>query len=151
MNTALPPPGYETTQTIIGCAMKVHTVLGPGYLESVYHQALAIELRRSGLQVEAERPLEVQYDGNLVGTFCADMIVNQAILIELKATQSLLPLHEVQLVNYLTATRIDTGLLLNFGAERLHFKRKSRVYSPSRGTPSPPADFQDQSPNVKTD
>jgi GxxExxY protein len=120
----------ELTEKIIGCAMTVHRILGPGFLESVYQRALAHELRKADLEVECERKIQVTYDGVVVGEFSADMLVQQAILIENKAVQALVRAHEVQLVNYLTATGIETGLLLNFGAERLEFKRKTRTYRP---------------------
>jgi len=118
----------EVTKKIIGCAMTVHRTLGPGFLESVYQNALAHELRKAGLEVECEKRLHVTYDGVVVGDFVADMRINASVLIENKAVQALAPAHEVQLVNYLTATGIDIGLLLNFGAARLEFKRKSRIY-----------------------
>lgn len=118
----------ELTEKIIGCAMTVHRTLGAGFLESVYQHALAHELRKADLEVECERKIQVTYDGIVVGDFSADMLVQKAILIENKAVQALVPAHEVQLVNYLTATGIEIGLLLNFGAERLEFKRKTRTY-----------------------
>ena len=121
----------QLTEKIIGCAMKVHTVLGPGFLESVYKNALAHELRKAGLNVEIEKPLKVHYDGIVVGEFSADMLVESRIMLELKANQGLAPTHEVQLVNYLTATGIEIGLLINFGGERLEFKRKTRTYRPN--------------------
>jgi len=120
----------DITQQIIGCAMAVHSTLGPGFLESVYQNALALELRKAGLTVECERRIQVKYDGTVVGEFAADMLVNECILLENKAVQALATAHEVQLVNYLTATGIEIGLLLNFGANRLEFKRKTRTYRP---------------------
>jgi GxxExxY protein len=120
----------QLTEKIIGCAMKVHTVLGPGFLESVYKKALAHELRKAGLNVVVEKPLTVHYDGIVVGEFSADMLVEGLAMLELKATRSLAPADEVQLVNYLTATGIEIGLLMNFGGEGLEFKRKSRSYRP---------------------
>ena len=120
----------ELTEKIIGCAMRVHSALGPGFLESVYQKALAHELLKAGLTVECERRINVLYDGVVVGEFSADMLVGEKILVELKANLSLVPANEVQLVNYLTATGIETGLLLNFGAERLEFKRKIRTFRP---------------------
>jgi len=118
----------ELTQKIIGCAMKVHAALGPGFLESVYSKALAHELRNAGLRVECEKPIKVKYDGVIVGEFSADKLVEEKIMVEEKATQALVTANEVQLVNYLTATGIEIGLLLNFGAQRLEFKRKTRTY-----------------------
>ncbi len=122
----------ELTESIIGCAMKVHRMLGPGFLESVYQNALAHELRKAGLSVECERAIQVTYDGVSVGEFSADMLVAKVIMIENKAAQALHPAHEVQLVNYLTATGVDIGLLFNFGAEKLEFKRKHRTYHPRK-------------------
>jgi GxxExxY protein len=122
----------ELTEKIIGCAMKVHSTLGPGFLESVYQKALAHELAKAGLKVECERPITVHYDGVTVGDFSADMLVENRVMLELKANQGLPPANEAQLVNYLTATGIEVGLLLNFGAERLEFKRKTRTYRPKK-------------------
>jgi GxxExxY protein len=121
----------ELTQKIIGCAMAVHRALGSGFLESVYQRALAHELSKAGLKVVCESPIRVTYDGVDVGEFAADMLVEDRVIVENKAVRALAPAHEVQLVHYLTATGIDVGLLLNFGAEQLQFKRKSRVYHPS--------------------
>jgi GxxExxY protein len=123
----------ELTEKIIGCAMKVHATLGPGFLESVYQKALAHELNKAGLKVACERTIAVHYDGISVGDFSADMLVEDRVMLELKANQALAPANEVQLVNYLTATGIEIGLLLNFGAERLEFKRKTRTYRPKKG------------------
>jgi len=122
----------ELTEIIIGCAMKVHSTLGPGFLESVYQKALAHELRKAGLKVECEKPIAVHYDGVAVGDFSADMLIEDRVTLELKANQSLVPANEVQLVNYLVATGIEIGLLLNFGADKLEFKRKTRTYRPKK-------------------
>ena len=116
------------TEKIIGCAMKVHRTLGPGFLESVYENAFAHEMRKAGLRVECQVPIQVYYDGVVVGDFSADMRVEGRILIENKAVLALNTTHEVQLVNYLTATGIEIGLLVNFGAARLDVKRKHRTY-----------------------
>ncbi len=118
------PKAYDLCGEVIGLAMKVHSALGPGFLESVYQNALIWELRKSGFKVEAEKPITVQYDGQIVGAFMADLLVNNSLIVELKATQSLAKTHEVQLVNYLVATGYEQGLLMNFGAERLEFKKK---------------------------
>jgi len=117
---------YELTGQIIGCAMKVHRALGPGFLESVYERALVVELRKAGLAVEIQRRMDVTYDGVIVGSFAADLIVGNRVIVENKAVTTLLPAHEAQVVNYLTATGLDIGLLLNFGAASLQFKRKQR-------------------------
>ena len=120
------PEEYDLCGRAIGAAMTVHSTLGPGFLESVYQNALIWELRKAGLKSEAEKPISVHYDGQLVGAFTADMLVNDSVILELKAIQTLAKAHEVQLVNYLVATNIDEGLLVNFGAERLQFKKKFR-------------------------
>ena len=122
----------DITEQIIGCAMQVHTTLGPGFLESVYQKSLSHELQKAGLKLEVEKPIRVHYDGITVGDFSADMLVEGRVMIELKANQALSTANEVQLVNYLTATGVEIGLLLNFGAERLEFKRKTRIYRPKR-------------------
>lgn len=118
---------YDLCGEVIGSAMKVHSTLGPGFLESVYKNALIWELRKTGLQAEAERPISVYYDGQLIGAFTADLFVNNSLIVELKSIQALAKAHEVQLVNYLVATGVDEGLLLNFCAERLEFKKKFRT------------------------
>jgi GxxExxY protein len=122
----------ELTREIIGGGMKVHRVLGPGFVESVYKNALAYELRSRGLRVEREKKLRVYYEDFVVGDFSADMFVEETIIVESKAVRTLAPGHEVQLVSYLTAIKHDTGLLLNFGGERLQFRRKTRVYQPRK-------------------
>ncbi len=120
------------TDKIIGCAIKVHHVLGPGFLESVYENAFAYEMRKAGLNVECQIPLKVRYDGIIVGDFIADMRVEGKILVENKAVLTLAVAHEVQLVNYLTATGIDIGLLINFGATSFEVRRKYRIYQKTR-------------------
>src|SRR5213592_4525903 len=97
------PETYDLCGQIIGLAMKVHSTLGPGFLESVYQNALIWELRKAGIKAEAERRISVLYDGRLVGAFTADLLVNDSVIVELKASQSLAKADEVQLVNYLTA------------------------------------------------
>ena len=111
------PERYDLAGKVIGFAMKVHSKLGPGFLESVYQNALVGELRRAGLKVEAEKAISVFYEGEIVGAFVADLLVNNALIVEAKAIQALAKAHEVQLVNY----------LLNFGATRLEFKKKFRL------------------------
>ena len=113
---------------VIECAKNIRRHLGPGYLESVYKNAMLVELKKHGLFYEIEKPINVYYDNTLVGEFKADIIVENVLILELKAVQSLHMAHEIQLVNYLTATGIDDGLLINFGSEELQFKRKYRIY-----------------------
>jgi len=117
---------YDLAGRVIGCAMEVHRCLGPGFVESVYERALAIELEASNFLAESQKPIEVNYKKRCVGSFVADLIAEQKLIVELKAVQNTLPIHEVQLVNYLTATGIEEGVLLNFGSESLQFKKKFR-------------------------
>jgi GxxExxY protein len=121
------PDRYDLAGKVIGLAMKVHSALGAGFLESVYQRAVASELRRCGMKIELEKPISVFYEGELVGAFLADLLINDCLIVETKATQTLAKVHEVQLVNYLVATGINEGLLLNFGGERLEFKKKFRL------------------------
>ena len=115
------------TERIIGCAYRVHNALGPGFLDKVYENALKIELVEAGLAVEQQQPVPVCYRGHVVGDFYADLMVDSRVIIELKAVLNLVKEHEVQLVNYLTATGIDDGLLINFGSS-VDVKRKFRQY-----------------------
>ena len=117
----------DLTQKIIGCAYKVHNALGPGFLEKVYENALRIELEKLGLDVKQREPINVGYDGQIVGEYYADLWVDGRVVIELKAVQTLTQRHEAQLVNCLTATGIEDGLLLNFGSS-VQVKRKFRQY-----------------------
>jgi GxxExxY protein len=121
------PKAYDLCGQRIGAAMKVHSALGPGFLESGYQNALIWELQKGGFKAAAQTPISVHYDGQIVGAFTADVLVNDSLIIELKAIQSLAKAHEIQLVNYLVATGIDEGLLVNFGAERLEYKKKFRL------------------------
>ena len=113
---------------IIQCAYNVRTQLSAGFLESVYQKALLIELEKNGISAIAEAPIDVYYDDCIVGEYRADIIVENEIIIELKAIQKLSPIHEAQLVNYLTATRKEYGLLINYGGEQIEIKRKYRTY-----------------------
>ena len=115
-------------RTVIESAKNIRRHLGPGYLESVYKNAMLVELKKHSLFYEIEKPINVYYDNILVGEFKADIVVENVLILELKAVQSLHMAHEIQLVNYLTATGIDNGLLINFGSEELQFKRKYRIY-----------------------
>ena len=117
-------------KTIIQCAYNVRIHLSAGFLETVYQKALILELREKGIRAESEIPIDVYYKDEVVGEFRADIIVEGEIIIELKAVQHLLSIHETQLVNYLTATHKDYGLLINFGGERLEIRRKFREYKP---------------------
>ena len=118
----------ELCYKIIGAAMAVHRHFGPGYLEEVYKNALMVELDTLGIQAEKEIPIAVNYKGVRVGDYRVDIIIENRLILELKAVVAIHPSHEAQLVNYLNATGIDDGLLLNFGAVSLQHKHKYRVY-----------------------
>lgn len=113
----------ETTDKIIKAYYKVYNSLGYGFLERVYENALFIELTDMGLACEKQRPIDIFYKGTKVGNYFADIIVEDKVILELKAAEGIVEEHEFQLVNYLKATEIEVGLLLNFGKEP-EFKRK---------------------------
>jgi GxxExxY protein len=116
----------ELTHNIISCAYKVFNQLGFGFLESVYKTAMRIELKNTGLKVEVEKPLNVYYNGQIVGKFYIDLFVEDHIVVELKSVQNLTKEHEVQLVNYLNGLKKEIGLLINFGPSGVEVKRKYR-------------------------
>jgi len=113
---------------IINCAYMVHKQLSIGFAESVYKNAMLIEMREQGLDVKTEKSFDVMYKGRSVGSFRADIVVEDNIIVEVKAVHSLAVPHEIQLVNYLTALHIDHDLLINFGSEKIEVKRKYRTY-----------------------
>lgn len=113
----------DITEKIIKAFYKVYNTLGFGFLEKVYENAMFIELRNMGLFVEKQRRIKVFYEEQEVGDYFADLIVDEKVIIELKASESLCEEHEFQLINYLKATEIEVGLLLNFG-KKPEFKRK---------------------------
>jgi GxxExxY protein len=113
----------ELTYRIIGCMQRVHRALGTGFLEQVYENALIVELQEAGLEVVAQAPIEVCYRGRVVGVYRADLLVAGLVIVEIKAVEHVLEIHEVQLVNYLRATPIEVGLLVNFSA-KLDIRRR---------------------------
>jgi GxxExxY protein len=113
------------TEKIIGCALKVSNGLGHGFIEKVYENALAHDLRKAGIAFEKQKPIEVVYDEEVVGDFQADLLVQETVIVELKAVKDLTNDHMTQCLNYLKATGLKTGLLLNFGKEHLEIKRIS--------------------------
>lgn len=119
------------THTVIGCAYKVHNVLGTGFLEKVYENALKLELRKLGFDVRQQVKLPVFYDGTRVGLYYPDLWIEGRLIIEIKAALTLAPEHEMKLIHYLTATGIDNGLLINFGSS-VQIKRKFRDYRPKQ-------------------
>ena len=110
-------------ERIIGCAMAVSNTLGSGFLEKVYENALAHDLRKAGLAVARQHPVQVFYDGVVVGDYAVDLLVEASIIVELKAVRVLDRIHTAQCLNYLKATGFRLGLLLNFGNPRLEIKR----------------------------
>jgi GxxExxY protein len=113
----------DLTEHVIGSFYTVYNELGPGFLESVYENSLAITLRDEGLSIEQQVPLRVHFHGHVVGEFRADLLVERRLILEMKALTQLTAVHEVQLVNYLKATGLHVRLLLNFGPRR-QFKRR---------------------------
>ena len=109
--------------TIISCAYRVGNVLGCGFLERVYENALAIELTKVGFVVERQVPIQVSYNGQSVGDYFADMVVEGEIIVELKATKSIENIHFAQCQNYLKATGKKLGLIINFGEEKVNVRR----------------------------
>lgn len=121
----------DITDKIISCFYKVYNTLGYGFLEKVYENAMFLELKNLGLFVEKQKQITVYYEKQKVGEYYADLIVSDSVIIELKAAESLCEEHEFQLINYLKATEIEVGLLLNFG-KNPQLKRK--VFSNNRKT-----------------
>ena len=124
----LPPQGgifpeQELTGKIIGAAFAVHNDLGAGFLEKVYSNALAVELGQTGISCEREVPFKVKFRNTVVGDYCADMVVERRVLVELKACAGLDAVHEAQILNYLKASGIRVGLLMNFGRPKLEYRR----------------------------
>jgi GxxExxY protein len=116
----------ELTQTIIGAAFAVHAELGSGFLEKVYETALLVELMERGLAARAQMEIPVFYKTKRVGVYVADLLVNEIIICEIKAVRAIAPEHHAQLLNYLKATGLEVGLVLNFGGPSLTFKRLVR-------------------------
>ncbi len=114
------------TRTVIGCAFEVINELGAGFLESVYEKAMLLVLRQKGLSVLSQHPVEVMFRGECVGEFYADIFIEGKVIVELKAVKAIAPEHQAQIINYLNATGIEVGLLINFGNPRLEYKRFTR-------------------------
>jgi len=130
----------ELTEKIIGVFYEVYNELGHGFLESVYEEAMAVALPQAGLKLERQVPLRVTFRGAVVGDFRANLLVENAVLLELKAAREIEPVHEAQLLNYLRATQIEVGLVLNFGPKP-QFKRlvfeNSRKETRQKGLAAP--------------
>ena len=113
----------DITEKILEAAFEVSKEIGSGFLESVYKNAMVIALRAKGLKVEIEKPISVMFRGQSVGQFYADLFVDGKIIVELKAVSALAPEHSAQIINYLKATGIEVGLLINFGRPKIEYKR----------------------------
>ena len=128
-------PQNLLSRQVVGLAMKVHRTLGCGFAETVYRNALIIELRRANISFECHPTLSVMYDGTEVGVFQADLIIEKNLIVELKAVETLVSAHATQLINYLAATKIENGLLLNFGSTSLEFRTKTLHYHKTQEPP----------------
>ncbi len=113
----------EITEQIIGAAFEVHNQLGSGFLEKVYKNAMQVELSQRGLRCETESQIKVKFKGVTVGEYYADLLVNETVIVELKVAKQYNPADEPQLLNELKATGTKVGLLINFGKEKVEFKR----------------------------
>jgi GxxExxY protein len=113
----------DVTDKVLKAFFKVYNTLGYGFAERVYENALAIELKKSGLQVEKQKEITVYYEGEVVGDYVADIVVDGVVMLELKAVRTLTEDHEAQLLNYLKATPVEVGLLLNFGIKPEHRRK----------------------------
>ena len=113
----------EITKSTIGCAFRISNGLGSGFLEKVYENALAHEIRKAGHRVEQQAKIKVYYDGIVVGDYVADMLVEDKVLLEIKAVQTLADVHIAQCLNYLAATQLPVCLLINFGTPKVQIKR----------------------------
>jgi len=116
----------QITKSVIGCAFEVINELGAGFLESVYEKALLLVLRQKGLLAISQHPVKVLFRGECVGDFYADIFVEEKVIVELKAVKTIAPEHQAQIINYLNATGIEVGLLINFGNPKLEYKRFTR-------------------------
>ena len=110
-------PHQDLTKSIIGIYYNVYNELGFGFLEKVYHKALLIELRKNGYKIDSEKKVNVYYKNEVVGEYIPDVIINEAVIVELKCVEYLTDIHENQLLNYLKATDCEVGLILNFGKD----------------------------------
>ncbi len=120
----------DLTRTILGCAFEVANELGSGFVESVYQRALLLALHARGVAARGQYPTRVWFRGACVGEFLADLLVEDAVIVELKAVKALAPEHHAQVINYLKAARLPVGLLINFGQPRLEYRRFTRTRDP---------------------
>lgn len=137
MGNPLPSPRLDhsdddLTRTILGCAFEVANELGSGFVESVYQRALLMALHGQGIAARGQFPTRVWFRGACVGEFHADLLVEDAVIVELKAVKALAPEHHAQVINYLKAAGLPVGLLINFGRPRLEYRRFTRTDEPRR-------------------
>ena len=116
----------QITELVMGCAFDVINELGAGFLESVYEKALLLALEDRGLSAIAQHPVKVMFRGECVGDFFADIFIEEKVIVELKCVKSIAPEHQAQIINYLNASGIEVGLLINFGNPKLEYKRFTR-------------------------
>jgi GxxExxY protein len=116
----------QITEHVIGCAFEVINELGAGFLESVYEKALLHALRTKGLTTVAQHPIKVMFRGVCVGEFFTDLFIEEKVIVEIKCAKAIAPEHQAQVINYLNATGIEVGLLINFGNPKLEYKRFTR-------------------------
>ena len=127
------------TKHILAAAFEVMNEIGHGFLESVYERSLLIALQSKGLKVKSQVPIAVMFRNQVVGEFFADLLIDDSVIIELKATKALAPEHQAQVINYLNATEIEVGLLINFGSPKIEYHRlvRKRGFRPSDTEPCP--------------
>jgi GxxExxY protein len=147
----LPPRWNEITGKVIGAAVQVHAVLGPGLLESLYEQAMCIELRAIGLSFESQKPIRMTYRSECIGNLRLDLVVEELVIVELKAIAAIAEVHRAQLLSYLRSTDLPLGLLFNFNSPRLT-QTMCRTINPHCGllqslpvSPPMPSDLSDSS------
>lgn len=113
----------DLTYKVIGLGMQVHTTLGHGYLEKVYENSLMVLFRKTGIFAEQQTPIKVWFEGEIVGDYCADILVERKLILELKVADRIHPIHKAQTLNYLKATGLELALILNFGASSFEHHR----------------------------
>lgn len=118
----------EINELIIGCSYRIYNKMGFGFPEAVYRNCLLLELQKMDLQAEVQRPIKTYYEGQLVGKFVADLLVENKIIIQIKSVNKIIPVNEQQLVNYLVATQAETGLIINFGENKIDVIHKHREH-----------------------
>ncbi len=153
-------PQDDLTYKIIGLAMAIHNEVGPGFLEEIYQRAMAVGLRADGIAYDLEYPINVQFRGQSVGSFKLDFVVERTVILELKAVAALAAVHQQQIIAYLAASGLPVGLLINFGAAHLEYKRllppkavqTSSAYQARKPTPSERSiTFPPSAPSVEKD